>query len=320
MAITTTLQPKYILRIVIIAIISVILGLWGLWDYFYGIPAKQRGYDRWLVCNSVREALTAEVGTPEAKEKIEAAAPLIFAELEKLRELGMSEGDGGDVTPEQAIETIKARNEENWFAVLLLFGNSLNEAARRIPGSTPSPDFVMAFDIAEEGVTKTGEITKPAAYDPYVKGLGFAPCLPFGFYLFWPLMKKKKEIYSLDDDGSFHAGDETWAKEEIADVDLSRWMSKSIAFMVHTDGKRIKLDDYVFKNVHLIVGAIASEKYPEDWDDQAKPIKDEEPEEVEPLEPEEGDEVWDEGEDEVEAVEGGGDADELDDIEDAERS
>ena len=52
----------------------------------------------------------------------------------------------------------------------------------------------------------------------------------------------------------------------------------SVAFVVNTDGRRAKLDDYLFKNTHLIVGAIASEKYPEQWDDEAKIPKKDEPE------------------------------------------
>ena len=50
-------------------------------------------------------------------------------------------------------------------------------------------------------------------------------------------------------------------------------MAKSVAAVEHRDGRRIKLDDYVHKDLHLIVGSIASRLHPEDWDDDAKPVK-----------------------------------------------
>lgn len=62
---------------------------------------------------------------------------------------------------------------------------------------------------------------------------------------------------------------------------MSRWMSKSIVHVVHENGDRIKMDDYIHKSVHLIVGALASEMYPEQWDQEAKPVKKEEDEAAE---------------------------------------
>ena len=56
-------------------------------------------------------------------------------------------------------------------------------------------------------------------------------------------------------------------------------MSKSIASVVHQDGQRVKLDDYLHKNTHLIVGTLASERYPDEWDAEAKVVRPEEPEE-----------------------------------------
>ena len=55
-------------------------------------------------------------------------------------------------------------------------------------------------------------------------------------------------------------------------------MAKSIAYVVHTQGTRVKLDDYKHRNLHLIVGGIASRLYPEAWDAEAKQIKADEPE------------------------------------------
>ena len=54
---------------------------------------------------------------------------------------------------------------------------------------------------------------------------------------------------------------------------MSKWMAKSIAHVVHTDGTRLMLDDYKHRHLHLIIGAIASRLYPQDWDAQAKIVK-----------------------------------------------
>jgi len=40
----------------------------------------------------------------------------------------------------------------------------------------------------------------------------------------------------------------------------------------------VKLDDYKHRNLHLIIGGIASRLYPEAWDAEAKQLKADEPE------------------------------------------
>ncbi len=42
---------------------------------------------------------------------------------------------------------------------------------------------------------------------------------------------------------------------------------------MHRDGTRVKLDDYKHRNLHLIIGRIASARYPGEWDAEAKPDK-----------------------------------------------
>jgi hypothetical protein len=101
-------------------------------------------------------------------------------------------------------------------------------------------------------------------------------CVPpmFNSYL-----KVKRQVYTLDDDGTLHfQGDPehpsgSWPPAEIADIDMSRWMAKSIAYAVHTDGRRLKLDAYHHRNLDLIIGAIASRLHPEDWQSDARPVK-----------------------------------------------
>lgn len=103
------------------------------------------------------------------------------------------------------------------------------------------------------------------------------PCAPYFFYLF---MKAKRQKYTLDEDGTLRFegdpqhGNGTWTRADIADIDMSRWMRKSIAYAVHQNGTRLKLDAYLHRNLDMIIGAIASGLHPTEWDVQAKPIKD----------------------------------------------
>ena len=318
MAIKTRLQPKYWIRMIIIALVSIILGMWGVMDFFFWIPAKEIAFQRGRVCLTVKDALQAageEAGSSEAREKVEEAAAMVREELEQLWALGLEATDteeepadpAEELSPEeatermkrrftQAVDRIREKNQEGWLGLMMLFQNALVEAGSLQPGQTRSSTFTAAYELAWQGVDRTGDVSEPAAYDRYVKGLVFIPCIPFGLYLFWPLYRRSRERYGLEDDGSFFAPEGAWPKEEIADIDMKRWMSKSIAFVELTDGSRVKLDDYIFRDTHLIVGALAAQRYPEQWDEQGKPAKKEELEE---------DEDWDEEglEDEDEADE-----------------
>jgi hypothetical protein len=46
---------------------------------------------------------------------------------------------------------------------------------------------------------------------------------------------------------------------------MSKWMSKSVATIHGTGGEEIKLDDYMMKNAHLIIGRIANRFDPGAW-------------------------------------------------------
>jgi hypothetical protein len=107
----------------------------------------------------------------------------------------------------------------------------------------------------------------------------FILCLPCAPYFFVLYAKAKKQKYRLEEDGTLHFngdpefGTGAWAQDEITDIDMSRWMKKSIAHVVHKDGKRLKLDAYLHKNLELIIGAIAARLHPDDWTVEAKPRK-----------------------------------------------
>jgi hypothetical protein len=61
---------------------------------------------------------------------------------------------------------------------------------------------------------------------------------------------------------------------QLADVDMSIWMEKSIATVVTTDGKRIGLDDYQYQGIEDIVAVLAERFHPGQWTSDARPIGD----------------------------------------------
>lgn len=107
----------------------------------------------------------------------------------------------------------------------------------------------------------------PAGYDRpvqvwvYMVGCGLISTPWF----LWMWLAARRQHFKLDDDGALHWPKGVVQQEDIADIDMSRWMSKSIATVKTTDGQDIKLDDYKFKNMHLIVGALATRFHPDDW-------------------------------------------------------
>ena len=112
----------------------------------------------------------------------------------------------------------------------------------------------------------------PGKFDPLIQWI-YILCLPCVPYFILEIARARGKIYRLDEDMTLHFPDGTWNADDIVDIDMSRWMAKSIAWVIHIDGAKVKLDDYLYTNTHLIVGAIAHGKYPEQWDIEAKQIK-----------------------------------------------
>ena len=163
-------------------------------------------------------------------------------------------------------------------------------------GAMPDEATMARFDEINRQLNQLGTPEPPSAYDRATQWL-FILSLPCAPWFLWLYIKAKKQKYTLDDEGTLHfTGDPelktgSWAQSEIADIDMSRWMAKSIAWLVKTDGTRLKLDAYLHKDLHLIIGAIASRMHPDEWDAEAKPLKKVEDgsEPPPPLPPEDGD-------------------------------
>lgn len=165
---------------------------------------------------------------------------------------------------EQDFERYTAASEEYQSLTEESRRRSLDEAERR--------SFIAAEAVVNE--FKNDPPVKPAAYDRAVQlWLYMIGCGVLGTPAFlWNLvaMPRAARRYRLDDDGSLHTPAGTFAASEIASIDMAKWMAKSIATVSATDGRSVKLDDYKFRNIHLIVGSLAVRFHPEQWTSEAR--------------------------------------------------
>ncbi|MHC4415124.1 MAG: hypothetical protein ACYS0G_07565 [Planctomycetota bacterium] len=282
MAITTSIARGYAWRMIIIAGVCAVLGAWGLYDYVIAIPRDQQLHDRRKLLELCQAALQTEQIRNELSPEAQQAREEIQSEFEEVIRRNMAQlqpQDQGFSTQEQLQErlneigqTIQSSGDADWLRLLAVIVRGL-EAQRHLPLTEEAyPDAHAAFQTTQRTIESIGEVTAPGKYDRITQW-AFISCLPFAPYFIWRFIRTRRQVYVLDDEGSLHMPGRTWQAREISDIDMKRWMAKSIAHVVHTDGTRVKLDDYLHRNLHLIIGAIASRLYPEAWDAEAKPIK-----------------------------------------------
>lgn len=273
MAITTTMAKGYAARMLFIAILCTVFGVWGIYDYAVAIPHKQRVFEQFKVLEATKSALEATITDPAAlPESVKSAQQTVDIEWERVTGKRMSA-----TTVEEANRHLAGPNGR-WLELLLG-----TWAALPNPRTPPLDDETeklaqAAYSAITAELGRLGTPEPPSAYDRATQWF-FIASLPFAPWFFWLFLKARRQNFKLDDDGTLHFASDSefgtgaWTAAEIADIDMSRWMAKSIAWVVKTDCTRLKLDAYVHKNLHLIIGAIASQKHPEEWDAEAKPVK-----------------------------------------------
>jgi hypothetical protein len=141
-----------------------------------------------------------------------------------------------------------------------------------------SDEQKQQYKDAEATLTRFKEEkpSEPASYDDdiqlwvYIVGCGMLGT-PYFLWAQWKLMRRR---YRLDDDGTLHTPEGSFVAVQLADVDMSIWMEKSIATVVTTDGKRIGLDDYQYQGIEDIVAVLAERFHPGQWTSDARPIGD----------------------------------------------
>lgn len=283
MAIKTKIARHYALRQLIIGFACLVLGAWGLIDYVWIIPGKQIAYDRLQIIELSRTGLETEQAANVLSPEAEDAQEAVIAEMNVILKKGLADlqETGTEIKSQQDLQNALGRLNESmretpdgqWFLQLAVISRGL-QVERRLPlAEAKFPEAFAAYELASYIVDQIGAIEKPHKYDRIMKGLIFLPCLPFFPYFLWIYFRTKRQVYQLDDDGTLHSPLGEWPANSIADIDMSKWMAKSVAHVVNSDGTRLMLDDYKHRDLHLIIGAIASRLYPQDWDAQAKKVK-----------------------------------------------
>lgn len=278
MAVTTRPRTRFVAQRLFAIAICLVLGLWGVYDYVYKIPARQALADRGEVYRAVKHAIDDAVqypaGSPEAMTALAQGGAAIRSGLEPLIASGR-ERDSSTVTLDQAFfEELRSRNEDQWFRDLLLMDAALAELARQRPGGQPlSEDFDRFYqEFLKDRIDRTGAISRPSDFDRLIQW-AFILCLPFVPFLVIGLIAVLRVRYRLEEDGTLHYPGGTLAAQNVAGVDMTRWMSKSIAEVIASDGRRIRLDDFVHQHADAIVGAIAHRVQPDLWTPEARPVK-----------------------------------------------
>jgi len=274
MPITTSISRSYAIKMIAVAILCAVFGVWGIYDYAIAIPNKQRAFDRYQVLNLSKTALestntTSGSLTPEAVKADEEI------NQEWLRVTGRLPKD----TPANEVMALFNSHERGAWLKFLSDMKIILQASRTPPLDDPlEMPARKALEYIDSELGTIGVPTPPSAFDRMTQWFFIAslPCTP---WVLWLFVKARRQKYRLDEDGTLHYfgdpefGDGAWTRDEIADIDMHRWMAKSIAWAVHQDGRRLKLDAYLHKDLHLIIGAIASRMHPEEWDAEAKPVK-----------------------------------------------
>jgi hypothetical protein len=260
---TASIAPGYWIRAVLIALMCLVLGLWGIYDYVVAIPNAERMSQRREVTQDVKTAL-------ESTGDAQANAAARTAALRKID--GALAGFGPEQVRPQG-DAGQPDSDVAWWDMLQIWKNSLQGMTGY--DQTPTPEMQQAGMIVVEAMELYGEAQPPSAYDRPVQWMFIASLVFVPFY-FWGVVKYGPRTYTLDAQGAVHTPEGVFERDRIEDIDMSRWMAKSTAELVLTDGERVKLDAYIFKNLHLIIGAIAHRLHPEAWAEDAKQVKAEE--------------------------------------------
>ena len=250
MAITTTLATRYWLKTILMAVVCLVLGVWGIWDYVVVIP------------NAITAANRAELLREFVQPGLDDGA-------------GSPERDSAMVALNVAIEDDDGLDQE-WGEALIVFGGAVSGSGLE--------SQQKATSLLEEYLHEYGSVTRPSKFDRPMQWL-FILCLPFGFYYFWAYLKmsKKARSYLLEENGTLTTPEGTWTTEQIKDIDMERWISKTgtprttwTAKVIVEDHGPVLLDDYIFSDMHLIIGKLAHQFYPESWTPLAKRMRVEE--------------------------------------------
>ena len=244
MALQTTLATRYWLKTIVMSIVCLVLGFWGLYDLLYTIPWKESAATKHIfLVEEIQPAIESEFGSAVRNEA-----------LVKINELQPSVQDGP------------------WATSLSLYAEAIGGGG---------PEIQTQAEETLQADSRLYEVTKPSKFDWYMQWV-FVACIPFGFYYLYMYfkMKKRAAMYCLDDAGDLQTPEGAWKSNDIVDIDMSRWIAKTgnarstwTAKAVVEGGGSVLLDDYIYKDMHLIIGSLAHRFYPDEWTPLAKRVK-----------------------------------------------
>jgi hypothetical protein len=298
--------PGFLIRAVLIAIMCLVFGIWGIYDYVYALPGQSRAWHRAEVARTFNRL--AEPIANGSTQTVNAESMQVFSTA-VLNDLKIEE-DPHLVDEENGLEAIaensdsaevlnrarhllvaallKAQKEtqdastaaskpseavlatRRWLATVAAMVQ-IAQTPTTIDG-TPAPQLGQALALSNAALQKWGDVQPPSKYDRPMQWI-FILCLPFVPWYAWQGLHSGRRRFQLDQDGTLHLPQGTWPKDQLATIDMHRWMAKSKAWAVHVDGTRVLLDDYVYKGLWKIVGALAAAQDPDTWTTNAKLVK-----------------------------------------------
>lgn len=259
---TSKIGRGHSIRCWLIMLVCLVLGLWGVYDYVWAIPMQAEQAERRELSQEVLELLEMAASPGNDTETRNQDVALLTNRLK-----GMS--TTASYTPE-SLDGLPPTSDEAWMVSREIYVKGLE--SRPIPTGGPSEAMRMAGTVAERSMDLYGDAQAPSVYDRPVQWLFIISLACIPFYA-WSLLTYSPRKYRLDEDGTLYLPEGTWSQDEIADIDMSRWMSKSTAWVEHVDGTRVKLDAHIFKNLHLIIGTIAHRFHPDKWEEDGRKIK-----------------------------------------------
>lgn len=241
MAIQTSIKRSFFYWNLVYLVLCGGLGAWGAYDYWVTIPNKYA-------------AVAEYEGLAEEQRELEARSEF-FTLRNKLRTGAATDDD-------------KARLEE----------------LRGMPADVKVPltdEDRTRYEAINEILLVEFENTPPqmpASYDGWVNFyVYFIGCGVLGApWFLWKLFSRRGLSWSLEDDGTLVTPDDRFPNDRITGIDMSVWMKKSIARVNVEGAEDVELDDYENQDAFKIVGALAHRFHPDEWTEEAKPVKAEE--------------------------------------------
>ncbi|MCH2114418.1 MAG: hypothetical protein MK171_05855 [Pirellulales bacterium] len=297
MPITCKIAPYRIRRLLLAALACLLLGLWGIYDYTVSAPAKRRQSDQYTLLKNIKAVLDTDPSALTYKPLLLAAQSATQQELQTIlvkrsAELGTAIREPADpdyaswlllllantnknIPPPKSMEPGDVRADARrmtdsmrgdprfgWFCNVVVNACALQRP--RQPGEPLQDICLVAHSTASQLLASMGVPNAPNTFDQLAQWL-FLLGIPLTPYLVWLTITSRHQAFQLEEDGSLAFHGSHWPSQDIIDIDMSQWLSQSIAYLVHRDGTRIKLDDFHYQNLFEIVGIFAARFYPEKW-------------------------------------------------------